>query len=83
MNYQPLHSTNAATVKPSSSKFDWKQIRRSIKQLLSLNTELQVWQELDHKEHGAWSAYDPETKQSIRHVSEQQMRIWIEQRSHR
>jgi hypothetical protein len=80
MKQQPLHSTHSATVKIVLPKIDLKKIGRSLIQFLSSSAELQVWQELDEQGDTSWSAYDPTTQQSVHHLSEQQMRIWIEQR---
>ena len=61
-----------------------------------LNTLLQMWQTFvyqliepqnlhlwctrDRQGKMQWNAYDPTTKRSIYNVSEEQMRVWIEQR---
>ena len=71
------------------SPFGWwrsRSLSKRSKSLLSWlehSTELQVWQECDQDGNLSWSAYDPTTKQSIHHIFEDQMRIWIEQRNHR
>jgi hypothetical protein len=80
MKQQKLHSTHSAIIKIVLPKIDLKKIGRSLIQFLSSSKELQVWQELDEQGDPSWSAYDPITKQSIHHISEQQIRIWIEQR---
>ncbi len=81
-------SFKASRITRSSSKFDLKQINfnmmvRSLLSWFDHSTELQVWQECDQDGNLSWSAYDPTTKQSIHHICENQMRIWIEQRNHR
>ncbi|NJK50194.1 hypothetical protein HC931_20485 [Candidatus Gracilibacteria bacterium] len=41
--------------------------------------ELQVWSKRDRWGNTLWSACDPLTGRSISHITEEQMRIWIEQ----
>jgi S-formylglutathione hydrolase FrmB len=79
MKQQTLHSTHSAKIKIVLPKIDLKKIGRSLIQFLSSSKELQVWQELDEQGDPSWSAYDPATNRSIHHVSEHQVRIWIEQ----
>lgn len=86
LNQQQLDLTNSAAIAPSPSTFDLRKIDlkkmgRSLIQFFNLSTELQVWQASNEPSESSWSAYDPETKQSIHHISEQQMRVWLEQRN--
>ncbi len=50
-----------------------------IKSLTAL-PELRVWHTYDNEGNSWWSAHDPKTGRSIRQISEEQMRVWIEQR---
>ncbi|MGF1481334.1 MAG: hypothetical protein ACFB4I_17935 [Cyanophyceae cyanobacterium] len=42
--------------------------------------ELQVWCTTDRHGRLWWNAYDPHTGRSLTRVSEEQMRVWLEQR---
>ncbi|HEY9623406.1 MAG TPA: hypothetical protein V6C78_23820 [Crinalium sp.] len=43
-------------------------------------SEIRVWQSFDESGQSWWSARDAQTGCSIHHVSEDQIRVWIEQR---
>lgn len=47
---------------------------------LEVTSEPRVWQTQGESGSYGWSAYDPATKQSIQHVTERQMREWLEER---
>lgn len=47
---------------------------------LSASPELKVWRTGDSSGRIWWSACDPQTGKSIHYQTEEQMRIWIEQR---
>ena len=60
----------------------WSRLENIWKFLLRYLTEspqLRVWYTCDQEGKIWWSAYDPKTKSSIYQISEEQMRIWIEQ----
>ncbi len=48
--------------------------------VVSSHNELQVWQKTDRYGNTYWQAYDPVTGRSTSLGSEDEMRIWIEQR---
>ena len=45
---------------------------------LTVNEELQVWQQRDRAGNMQWNAYDPRTQISVSLHSEDEMRAWIE-----
>ena len=47
---------------------------------LTAEPELRVWHETDRQGNTWWYAYDPLTRRSTRQASEDDLRIWIEQR---
>lgn len=53
-----------------------------VKTQLTLSSEPQVWQSMDISGHSVWSAYEPATGRAIDHVSEHEMRVWLEERYH-
>lgn len=60
----------------------WLKIKQLLESLLqsSLATPgLQVWSKRDRYGNTLWSAYDPLTGHSISRITEEQMRVWIEQ----
>jgi hypothetical protein len=59
----------------------WSKIKQLWELLFqtSLVPELQVWSKRDRWGNTLWSAYDPLTGRSISQITEEQMRIWIEQ----
>ena len=58
----------------------WDNFWNALCQQLVKPAELQVWQTRDNTGSIWWSAYDPATGRLIEHVSEAQIRIWLEQR---
>jgi hypothetical protein len=80
LNSQRLEPIVSA--KPNQ-RFFWSRLEKFWKVLLQQFVkppELQVWQKRDRWGNIWWNAYDPLTGRSIRHIAEEQMRIWIEQR---
>jgi len=49
---------------------------------LAKNSEPRIWQSRDRNGSVAWHLYDPLTNQHARFYSEQEIRIWLEQRYH-
>jgi hypothetical protein len=47
---------------------------------LTDSPQLRVWHTYDDQGNIWWSAYNPKTGQSIHQISEEQIRVWIEQR---
>jgi hypothetical protein len=43
-------------------------------------TEPRVWQTQDENGRPQWNAYDPSSQQTLRQVSSQDLRIWLEHR---
>lgn len=79
-------STTSTEIKLLPLKFDLKRLDlkkmvRLLLQSLNQSTELQVWREFDQAKNYVWSAYDPVTKRSVYHISEDEMRAWIEHRN--
>lgn len=56
-------------------------IWQSLVKWIASGSELQVWQESDrHGRTFCWHAYDPETRNHACFGSEEEIRMWIEQR---
>lgn len=76
--------------KPRQTKIDYcskpvfwfrlHSIWQLLRKYLIASSELQVWSTCDRQGNIWWSAYDPKTKRSIYHVSEEQILAWIERR---
>lgn len=66
---------NKSTVKTQTDNI-WQSL---IKRLFE-SPELRVWHTYDGGGNIWWSAYDPKNRCSICQTSEDQMRVWIEQR---
>lgn len=49
---------------------------------LSPSSEPHVWATQDATGRTLWNAYDPITGRSLRQVSDEEMRIWLEERHH-
>ncbi len=47
---------------------------------IAKNQEPQVWTSTDHFGHTWWHGYDPTTGRSVWRESEQEMRVWLEER---
>jgi hypothetical protein len=47
---------------------------------LKVSSEPQVWQSRNATGETVWNAYNPTTGQSIDQVSEQEVRVWLEER---
>lgn len=65
------------TASPQPAKF--ARVWQALKAMLLSPTELQVWHRCDRDGNVWWYAYDPVTRQSVHHLSEAEMRLWIEQ----
>ena len=61
---------------PSTLRLIWQFLIR----VLTETPELQVWCTEDKQGRLWWHAYDPNTERSVSHISEAQMRVWIERR---
>lgn len=57
-----------------------KSIWQTATAYLEASSEPRVWSSQDQAGRIAWSAYDPTTKQSIHQITEQEMRVWLEER---
>lgn len=47
---------------------------------LEATSEPRVWQTQDQSGREEWNAYDPASHQTLRQVSEQDLRVWLEER---
>jgi hypothetical protein len=68
---------------PSFLSAGWSRLQRvSRRHIKNLNASqgLQVWQTCDRWGNRWWSAYDPATGRSVRNVSEDRIRAWVEHR---
>jgi alpha-D-ribose 1-methylphosphonate 5-triphosphate synthase subunit PhnH len=65
----------------SRSKFltAWRKTRRSLFTLLAGQSEPKIWQTVD-RAGIVWHVYDPVTGSSADFISEQEVRVWLEQR---
>jgi hypothetical protein len=61
----------------------WEQFADQLAEKTAQNYALRVWSRCDRHSNIWWNADDPVTGESIRHVSESEIRAWIEQRHHR
>jgi hypothetical protein len=86
LEYQPLEpislvptqTTIRKSLRLSIQKL-WQSFCLRVYNYLASAQELKVWQTRDRKGNVWWSAYNPRTQQSIHYLSEDEMRIWIEQ----
>ena len=58
----------------------FKDMGQHLLSVLMEEPELRVWRKSDTCGNTWWSACDPLTGRSIHHVSEEALRVWIEQR---
>jgi hypothetical protein len=60
-----------------------QQLSKWLWQQLWVNSDLQVWQSPETtRDELRWNAYDPQNRQGLYNVSEENLRAWIEQRHH-
>ncbi|MDX2216406.1 MAG: hypothetical protein SFY66_24290 [Oculatellaceae cyanobacterium bins.114] len=57
-----------------------KTLGQQLLAFLSHGSELQIWQTQNRSGEAWWNVYDPITQQTVRLLSEMEVRIWIEQR---
>lgn len=82
--YQPLEQLSSKKIETGCSqptfhsKLEkiWQFLVRHLREL----PELRVWHTCDDEGNIWWNAYDPTTNRSIYSITEEQMRVWIEQR---
>jgi hypothetical protein len=53
---------------------------QSLRNLLSVSDEPRLWQTTDSQGDILWNAYDPKTNHYVEGLTEQNMRIWLEER---
>lgn len=58
----------------------FKNFWQKVVNYLNTNNELQIWQSSDRYGRKWWNAYDPFTGRIAKRDSENEMRVWIEQR---
>jgi hypothetical protein len=59
----------------SKARLNWQQLRRSLIALFTANSEPQI-----RKTNEGWRVFDPISNQTIYFSTEQEVRIWLEQR---
>lgn len=59
----------------SKARLNWQQLRRSLIALFTANSEPQI-----RKTNKGWRVFDPISNQTIYFSTEQEVRIWLEQR---
>lgn len=80
LNYKQLEPLYAhKTVKKALFWTKLTNMGQNISQFFNTSLELQVWRIVDQNGNIWWSAYNPKNGQSVKRISEEQMRIWIEQ----
>jgi hypothetical protein len=57
-----------------------QQFKTSLTKLLTCSSEPQIWQKRDRQGNLVWRMYDPQTNQSAVFASEEEVRIWLEER---
>ncbi|GFE71787.1 hypothetical protein [Chroococcus sp. FPU101] len=78
--YKPSEQlSNQKAVKQASFWTKLSNIGQNFSQFFNTSLELQVWRMVDQNGNIWWSAYNPKNGQSVKRISEEQMRIWIEQ----
>lgn len=85
LEYQRLELISGADTHQARSwqQYFWTKLKKLgyfVREYLIDSAQLRVWHSCDSEGKIWWSAYDPNTKQFIDRVSEEQIRIWIEQR---
>lgn len=84
LEYQRLELISEAEIEHRRKEFSWRsQLKRFgnfLRQHFPDSSQLRVWHICDREGKIWWSAYDPNTRQFINRVSEEQIRIWIERR---
>lgn len=58
----------------------WNSLKQSITTYLYVSSEPYVWETVDRDGHVQWNGYDPITHQSVQVDSEDEMRVWLEDR---
>lgn len=76
---QPKQTTSGDRAQPSLMKWV-EQASQFIVERLVADAEPHVWYTCDADGRLWWHAHDPVTGRSLNHVSEAEMRAWIEQR---
>jgi hypothetical protein len=56
------------------------EIWQAIVAYLECTSEPRVWQTHDQARRDEWNAYDPASHQTLRQVSAQDLRVWLEER---
>lgn len=84
LEYQRLEQISEADIHARSGKLNFwtklKKLGHFLREYLKDSSQLRVWYSCDRQGKIWWSAYDPNTRQFINQVSEEQIRIWIERR---
>ncbi len=84
LEYQQLERIFALEAEAERSKPTLRtrleNIWQSLIERLTALPELRVWHTYDNEGNIWWSAHNPKTGRSICQISEEQMRVWIEQR---
>lgn len=57
-----------------------KDIGKFLSRHLLVSPNLHVWCTCDDQGNIWWNAYDPTSRRSVYHLSEEQMLVWVEQR---
>ena len=68
---RPVGQLVAKTLKTA-----WKRLTQSLLE----SQEVQVWRTADSQGNPSWNAHDPASGRSASGLSEDQMRVWLEQR---
>ncbi len=84
LEYQRLEQISEADIQTRSWNLSfWSKLKKLwyfLREYLQDSSQLRVWHSCDRQGKLWWSAYDPNTRQFISQVSEEQIRIWIERR---
>ena len=83
LEYQRLELIIPPSPPRSKKQLSWQRLIAACDTFLQAfvrPAEPQVWQTLDTAGNVWWSACDPATNRVIQDVSEEQIRVWLEQR---
>ena len=83
LEYQRLELIIPPSTPRSKKQLSWQRLIAACDaflQALVRPTEPRIWHTRDGVGNVWWSAYDPATNRIIQNVSEEQIRVWLEQR---
>lgn len=80
--YWPVNFEGASRSVQQSLSLGQQALRRFLSSLTMTSSSVRVWKHVDSAGRETWSAYDRDFDRTANHLSEAEMRVWIEERYH-